>query len=175
MKLSLTDGRAVEVRDLAENEDVFALCDFVNSLVREDTFLAHTEEYTPEQETAWLQKRVEKMRNGECVHVLAFHGNEIVAGCSAECKEGKSRHVSEMGIAIMKGWRNARLGKKLMEHVLERAKKNPKMEIVYLKVFGNNQRARHLYESLGFKEVARLPGFVKHRGERTDDVYMVLK
>ena len=44
-----------------------------------------------------------------------------------------------------------------------------------LTVVGGNDRAYHLYESLGFKECGRMPNANKYDdGSYSDDIYMVL-
>ena len=49
-------------------------------------------------------------------------------------------------------------------------------EQVELTVVGGNDRAYHLYESLGFKECGRMPNANKYDdGSYSDDIYMVLK
>ena len=47
------------------------------------------------------------------------------------------------------------------------------IETIYLDVFANNDRARHVYRKLGYNEVGSLPRGIQYRGEYVDSVMMV--
>src|SRR5439155_572812 len=71
------------------------------------------------------------------------------------------------------GWREGGLGRRMMERVLEwmRARSFAKAELA---VFATNDRARRLYESLGFVEEGVRRRHVRIRGEFVDEVLMGL-
>src|SRR5438094_2570666 len=115
------------------------------------------------------------MSTGENVMACQFGADEAVkATGSADCNAGtysKTRHVGGIGIAIRDGWRGVGLGRILMERILEwmRARGFKKAELA---VFGTNERARRLYESLGFENEGTSRRHVLIRGVYVDEILM---
>ena len=64
---------------------------------------------------------------------------------------------------------------RLMERLVQKIK-DCGYEQAELTVVSGNDRAYHLYESLGFKECGRMPNANRYDdGSYSDDIYMVLK
>jgi RimJ/RimL family protein N-acetyltransferase len=123
-----------------------------------------------QEEVRWLSA-FDGMRN---VLFVALADDEVIG--AADCHAGtfaKDRHVGGIGIAIQDGWREAGLGRRMMERILEwmRARGFAKAELT---VFATNRRARSLYESLGFVEEGVRRRHVRIRGEYVDEILMGL-
>jgi RimJ/RimL family protein N-acetyltransferase len=123
-----------------------------------------------QEELRWLSA-FDGVRN---VLFVALAGDEVIG--AADCHAGtfaKDRHVGGIGIAIQEGWREAGLGRRMMERVLEwmRVRGFAKAELA---VFAPNRRARRLYESLGFIEEGIRRRHVRIRGEYVDEILMGL-
>lgn len=62
-----------------------------------------------------------------------------------------------------------------MELIIEYAEeKLPGLELIELSVFKKNERARSLYEKMGFKKVAELEGTIKFEGNYDNEEIMHL-
>lgn len=85
-------------------------------------------------------------------------------------------HASCIGIGLLKEYRGLGIGSFLFEKVLEWAKENPVVEILWLETYATNRAGLALYGKMGFKEIGRHPDFVKLSDtEYVDNVIMTLK
>ncbi|GEK90519.1 GNAT family N-acetyltransferase [Alkalibacterium kapii] len=101
--------------------------------------------------------------------------NEIIgiASISASLKP-KIKHIGEVGIVIDQSYWGMGLGQMMMEELLSWAEETETLGRLELKVQERNQRARHLYEKLGFKLEAVMERGVKDK-ERYLDVCLMSK
>lgn len=164
----LRDGRTVTVRPAVE-DDAAALLDNVNAVCAEEVYLLLDEVPRDlEAERRWIAT-FDRMRDALLV---AVHGDAIVG--QADCHGGrfsKNRHTGLIGIAIRDGWREAGLGRTLLERILDWMRERG-FEKACLEVFSTNARARRLYESLGFTVEGTRKGQFRIRGASVDDVVM---
>jgi RimJ/RimL family protein N-acetyltransferase len=168
-RVTLRDGRTVVIRPAAV-EDAEATLKNINLIGAEHVYIMIERVDNLDEERRWLSS-FDGIRN---VLLLALSGREVIA--TVDCHGGifpKDRHVGGIGIAIRDGWREVGLGRLLMERVLEwmRARGFEKAELA---VFAGNDRARGLYESLGFAEEGVRRGHVRIRGEYVDEILMGL-
>jgi len=106
---------------------------------------------------------------------VVWSGSQIVG--HVDLKGGAIRataHRCELGIGLERRARGAGLGRALMNTAIEFARAAPELDWLDLRVFANNTRARKLYLSMDFVELATLPDFIRIEGERIDDVLMTL-
>ncbi|NOQ63801.1 MAG: ribosomal protein S18-alanine N-acetyltransferase [Methyloprofundus sp.] len=93
----------------------------------------------------------------------------MVAFCIVSTAVGEA---TVLNLCIDPVMRKQGLGRKFMQHVIEKAS-DRKAESVFLEVRPSNTGAIALYESLGFNEVGVRPGYYKaENGEREDAVMM---
>jgi RimJ/RimL family protein N-acetyltransferase len=175
MNIKLSDGREVLLRDLKPDEDVFDLTRWINELVEEDTYVLMDEKQTPEQETKWLQDQLESIAGGRCIDLVAEHNGRIVGKCEAKIGKYRDRDRVSVGIAISKDFRGLRLGEAMLNELIRRAKEQFRPRLITLTYFETNERARRLYERVGFREVARLPRWRTYKGKEQAEVVMVLQ
>lgn len=154
--------------------DAQALLDYVNPLSAEQTFiLLQGEQLTLEDEQKYLDRELSLMRAGTGVQLLAFVDDMVVGDTEIQVRPGISEHVGALGIGIAKAYRGQGLGELMMETIINEAMTHlPKVQIITLRVFGNNEVALNLYRKLGFVEYGRLPGGMRHRGSFVDDVHL---
>lgn len=81
-------------------------------------------------------------------------------------------HTGTFGMAVLKGYRNRQIGRKLLEALLEWAENHKEIEKVCLGVLSTNERAIHLYRSLGFIEEGRKVNEVNIGDRYVDDILM---
>lgn len=84
-------------------------------------------------------------------------------------------HRCRLGIGVERTQRNGGVGTALMHAAIRWAKAEPDLTWVDLSVFAHNERARRLYERLGFREIGRTPDAYRVAGQSIDDVHMTLR
>ncbi|MGM9951163.1 MAG: GNAT family N-acetyltransferase [Lysinibacillus sp.] len=81
-------------------------------------------------------------------------------------------HTGSFGMMVQKEYRNMHIGRKLLEALLIWAENHEEIEKVSLGVLSINERAIHLYRSLGFLEEGRKVDEVKIGNRYVDDILM---
>ena len=84
----------------------------------------------------------------------------------------KLNHTATLNMGIVENFRGKGIGKKLVKAAIEKAKSEGIIEIFYLMVRADHNAAINLYESSGFKEIARLEKDTKISNEYFDGILM---
>lgn len=164
----------LKIRKMKKNESVEELLEFINELVKEDTYLNINEIITYEEEKKYLQDTLKSMKKGDSVELVAEIEGKIVGRAGAKKGRGRQRENVAVGIVIKKNFRGKGFGKKLFKEIIVAAKEKLNPKNIYLEVLAPNEVAISLYEKLGFKEIARLKSWSKYRDEYVDNIIMVL-
>ena len=172
--VTLKDGTRVCLRS-PEVMDASQLNDYMRQTSGETHYMVrYPEECSQSLQTA--QKRLQAMAEEERSFMLAaFLDGELVGNCGVNqiADRFKIRHRAELGISIKKKAWGLGLGTILVERALQQAKENGFTQ-VELGVFSDNDRARHLYQKLGFQEMGCIPNaFYLKDGTYRDEVQMV--
>lgn len=156
--------------------DAQAMMDYFNSISAEKTYITYQGEHIAlEYEQEYLGNLAEKMEKNEKTIIQAWSDSELVGLLDIRGEERTDRHKVSLGITVKKEFRGLGIGKTLLKVALDFIKAEmPHVKIVWLTVFGNNQRAMHLYQQLGFKEFGRLPRGSTYREQYVDQFYMYL-
>jgi len=167
------DGREVVIRALTRS-DLDALVKFANKISREKGvnrelgIVSLDGRATKADERKFLNKILEGASRREVVSLAAIVDGDIVGHADVWRRKPRDvNHTGVFGIVLRDGYRGVGIGERLMTEVLRGSKKMG-VWLVELTVFAINERARHLYEKLGFKEVGVVPDKVV-RGERHFD------
>lgn len=84
-------------------------------------------------------------------------------------------HVCTLNIVVHPKATDRGIGRRLLEHAIARARHHPALEKIELAVRAGNERAIHLYRSLGFQEEGHIRRRVKlATGGYEDDLVMGL-
>jgi len=171
--LTLPLGQHITIRT-AEPDDALALSQHINAISAEDVFnvIAPGEhDYTVEEEIA----RIEAYLAHPTQLLLVVESAGQIWG-TVDCTSGTRKRIAHsvnVGISIAARLRNQGVGRLLLSTVLEWATAHPQIEKVTLGVLASNERALHLYTSLGFIEEGRRYRFVKYAdGDYVDDILM---
>ena len=167
---SARDGRQVTLR-APRWEDLDDMLVFINSLVEEEAMIIMEQKQTYEQETDWLAKALVDLEKDKHMMVVAEVDGKMVGNSELRPRFGRWKHIGNLGIAIKEGYREVGIGPEMMKELESHA---PRLgiETIYLDVFANNDRARHVYKKLGYNEIGNLPRGIKYRGEYVDSVMM---
>ncbi len=165
------DGREVILRT-PRWEDLDDLLDSINLLAEENLdVLPERKKMTRDEEADWLGRRLAEMEKGKVIDVVAEVDGRVVANSEVNIGRGARSHVGELGIGIRSGYRDVGIGTEIMKTLIEESRKVG-LKMLILNVFVNNNRARHVYEKVGFKEIGRIPKSFYKNGKYIDEVIM---
>ncbi len=172
-KFKAKDGREVILRvpDWGDVDDMLVL---INSLVDEGASIVHSRKVTREEEVDWLGKTLISVEKGDSIAVCAEVEGTIVASSGLSIRSGIRDHTGEVGLIVRRDHRDLGIGTAIMETLVKWGREMG-LELVVLGVFEGNDRARHVYEKLGFREVGRIPREFHRDGRYFDHVRMVLE
>jgi ribosomal protein S18 acetylase RimI-like enzyme len=126
---------------------------------------------TRESEIEWLAGLLTNLETDKKVVVVAEVDGRFVGQTEVTPKGSRSRHVGLIGVALRGGYRDVGIGSELMREA-ETQSRQLCMEILQLEVFASNERARHVYEKVGYREAGRWPREVKKDGTYIDAILM---
>ncbi len=165
------DRRDVILR-APEWSDLDDMLEFINSLVEEGAEITVDTIMTREAEVDWLARYLSRVEKDEVVGVVAEADGRFVGQVQVSPKSGRSRHVGVLGTALRDGYRDVGIGTELMREAENQALRLG-LELLTLEVYATNDRARHVYEKVGYREVGCVPGAALREGEYIDSVIMV--
>lgn len=154
--------------------DLDAAWRYINAVSKEKTFVSvQGESISRKSEAEYLKSLLKKIAEKREVALWAFRNGRLIGTSSISIGDKIRKHIGKFGIIIAKDFRGQGIGSFLMRIVLREAKKKfPRLKIVTLGVFANNQIARKMYAKFGFREYGKLPkGFTTARGY-VDHIYM---
>lgn len=167
------DGLSIAIR-YPNVSDAEKLHRYINELSEERTYVSFQgEEISLEDEIQYVKSSTKKIEEKKSVQLVVECRDQIIGVAGIESKPRVNSHVGVLGISIAKDFRGKGIGRKLIESVLDEAKKNlTHLKIIHLECFANNETACSLYKSVGFKEYGRLPKGIQYKNELVDEILM---
>jgi len=167
------DGRSFLIR-VPTLEDTREYLNFINELVRENTWIEENKEQTYESEEAYMKDKIGKIVSGTEISLAAFYNGKLVADADIIRGHGRAFSTGSFAIAVLNGYRDAGLGTELMKLILDKAKEAG-YRIITLGVYGDNARAMHLYEKFGFVKAGIIPKYAYFEGKGFVDAITLYK
>lgn len=119
---------------------------------------------------------IQTIQASQSIYLVAEYEGEIVGHAFLEPYTLQSlRHIADLNIAVHLGWQNKGIGRRLLEQLIDRAKKSSVIEKIQLNVRASNIPAITLYKKMGFQEEGRLKNRVKVKDRYIDDLIMGLE
>lgn len=154
-------------------EDAPKLLQHTQLVFTQSTFLLTTPEeftLTIERQRDWIE---EQSKIGNYMLVAEDNGKIIGFLNASRSQRKRVSHNCMFGISIQKEYWNKGIGRKMIMKMLQWAESHPQIEKVLLEVFAHNERAIHLYQSLGFIEEGRKKKHIKFDdGTYVDEIIM---
>jgi|HubBroStandDraft_1064217.scaffolds.fasta_scaffold35244_3 ribosomal protein S18 acetylase RimI-like enzyme len=127
---------------------------------------------TPGEFATWFGGLHRDILEGKGVCSVAEEDGRIAGMCSirAEGTAVETRHVGNLGIEVLTGFRSSGVGSALLPHALEGCR--GRFEEVHLSVLPVNEPARHLYEKFGFEAYGTSPRAFRRGGTYHDFIQM---
>lgn len=174
-KIELKDGRKGILR-AAQPEDAWDMIACLQTVFGETPFLLRNADevnFTEEEERRFLQEMLDAKRE---LMMLVQIEEELVGNCSVMSKGEQRRihHRCGFAIALKKEYWHLGLGTLMMEYALELAEKIG-YEQMELEVTEGNDRAKALYEKLGFEVMRKMPKALKYDDGSYKDEYVMIK
>lgn len=164
-------GRKIEVIE-PSHEQIFALVEFVNRLIEEDTFLRFTgKEKTFAEEKKWLEMNLKNIQSGKTFLCWAIFEKKIIGSSDIVRGENRDWHVGRIGLMVDQDFRRDGIGEFLLKFVLKKAKQIG-IKIAILDIFSDNKTGISLYKKNGFKVYGRLPKGLFRKGKYSDEIKM---
>ena len=164
--ITLKDGTQGVLRSPYPGEGALYL-DFLKNICVESEFVANYPEeinFTLSDEEKWISSGLE---NPLLIHLSCFIDGKLAANCGVhKLTKIKFQHRAIVDIAVRKEFWNRGLGTILLQELIAIAK-GWGVEQIELEVVGDNARARHVYEKVGFRAVAEVPRAIRTK----DGVY----
>ncbi len=172
---TLKNGQKLLVRS-PKIEDAQGLIDQMKTVDCETKFLSREPgefSFTLEQEEDFIRNT---LKNKYMSFFIGEVDGEIIANCAVGLVMSNRRylHRATMGIAILKKyWKNG-IGKIMMQECINWCKNNG-VEQLELDVVTENERAKSMYESLGFQIHGTKKRALKYSdGTYADEYFMIL-
>ena len=168
----IKSGEQVTIR-VPEIIDAQAVLDLKrNYLINTTTLPLTIDEYPNDVEKeSSLIEAYKKSKNS--VFLIAEINGEFVGNIDLTgSKRSKMDHTGMIGMGIKEQWRNQGLGKILIQSVIDWAKINPVIQIIWLDVYATNEIGYSLYKKMGFEVSGIIKGFFKEGGTYIDKVQM---
>lgn len=175
IKVPLKDGTTCTIRTTRE-ADARGLHDLLAKVAHDGVHVVTEPDEVPTPEEL-ARKIARHNRSPNDLNLVATLDDGAIIG-DLLATGGERRRVSHkirFGLSVAKAFRDLGVGRALIGALLDWARAHPSIEKVDLGVFASNQRARHLYGSLGFREEGRRLKEIKvGPGEYEDDIAMAL-
>ena len=159
----------------AQIEDAQSILDYLDQIGKESDNLTFGEEgigYTLEDEEKMIQGYEENLNS---TMFIALDLNQIVSiGNLSASKRERTKHISVLGISVLKSHWRMGIGKQMMNTLIEFAKQAPDTKSIHLEVRSDNHVAKHLYESVGFKKNTTIPKMMFIKDQYYDIDLMIL-
>ncbi|MBC7605107.1 MAG: GNAT family N-acetyltransferase [Ramlibacter sp.] len=128
---------------------------------------------TPDFPNAGRMDFLEKIEPHSC-RLVAVAGDQIVGNAGLHLTQTSLRrsHVRYLGIGVHPAWQGRGIGRQLIERLIDWADNWTHVLRIELHVHADNERARSLYESLGFVEEGRHKAYALKAGRYVDCISM---
>ena len=164
---SEVDGKKVIFR-YPKMDDLNDMVSYINKLVKDREYIGKQKPVTKNGEEKWLKRILEEIKTGKKKHVVVEIDGKIVGNSSIEVHGlDATKHCGNLNIGLSQYAQNKGIGTRLMKTLIEEAKEL-NLSILQLTVFGMNERAKHVYEKVGFKYVGKIPNGVNYYGKYGD-------
>ncbi len=173
-KIQLDDGSEVLLEPFNGKEDAREFQHYINTLTKEGTYLLVEKPVTLKEEEQWLKNQYQAQKKGEQICLKALSNGRLIGDCFARRGIYRENGNVNLGIAIEKNWRGKGLGRRLMQELILLVEQKWEPVNIYLHVVVVNRPALRLYQSLGFRVVARLPYWFSYGETYYDEFLLIL-
>jgi RimJ/RimL family protein N-acetyltransferase len=160
---------------MCDESDAQNLINTIKTYVANSEYIPmYAHEFTPtiEEEIEWISKFIYQDNS---LLIIAVYEGQLIGNIDLSGRQREiMQHTGEIGMGMLKEWRNAGLGTALLIALIDWAKENPILEKLCLGVYVENKAGLALYTKLGFTEDGRQNNFFKQNNRYYDNIIMSL-
>jgi L-amino acid N-acyltransferase YncA len=168
--ITLDDGTPLILRPMLKTDEA-ALLEYFGSLPPEDRLCLKEDVTDPKVIENWIYELdydvilpIISLHNGNVVGDATLHFNPI----------GWTRHQGEVRLTTSTRYRVRGLGTLMVQNLIDIATQL-ELEQISIEIPPVLDKAFYLFEKMGFKEVANLPGFVRDLAGTESDLVLMVK
>lgn len=172
----LKDGRQALLRNPQE-KDVQGLLDYLVRSAGESEFILRSPEecgkYTPESEARWI----ESVNSSKNAAVLVCEVDGVIAGNCEVTRhtQMKIRHRASIGIALTSEFWGQGIGTAMLRELIHIAEGWDGLAQLELEFIEGNDRARALYEKMGFRIASVRPDAFRMKDGTLRNEYIMMR
>ena len=171
-KVELKNGKIVLIRQ-ATILDAENLLNCIKQYVPQSDYIPkyeHEIKLTMKQEEDWISSFI---TNDNSLLLVAEFDNLIIGNIDLTGSRREiMAHTAVIGMGMLEEWQNIGLGTMLLSSIIDWAKQNPILELIWLQVYTANVLGMNLYNKMGFQENGVLKNFFKQDGSYFDNLTM---
>jgi len=173
-QIILKNGKDVLIRQ-AELSDAENLLNCIKTYIPTSNYIPKLEseiKLTVEQEKEWINSF---LINDNSLLLVAEYEGEIIGNIDLTGNRRKiMEHTAIIGMGMLHEWQNIGLGTALLSAIIEWAKNNPILELIWLQVYTENESGLNLYRKIGFVENGIIKNFFKKDNKYFHNLTMTL-
>lgn len=160
-QITLKNSKTVVIRQ-AKVSDAEDLLNCVKIYIPTSKYIPKLEseiKLTVDQEKDWINSFI---INDNSLLLVAEYEGEIIGNIDLTGSRRKiMEHTAVIGMGMLQEWQHIGLGTALLSMVIEWAKSNPILELIWLQVYTENESGLNLYRKIGFTENGIIKNFFK--------------
>ena len=172
--IKLKNQKLVTIRQ-AEVGDAERLLSCIKEYISQSEYIPKLEQeitLTIEQEKEWINSF---LASHNSLLLIAEYDNEIIGNIDLTGNRRKiMEHTAVIGMGMLNEWRNSGLGTALLKSVIQWAKENPVLELIWLQVYTENELALNVYRKMGFEDNGIIKNFFKKGNLYFDNLTMTM-
>ena len=176
IEFELKDGRKAVLRSPREEDIPGTLAYLTQSSGETEFILRYPEEcgkYSYEGEKAFFERK--NASETEAMLMCLVDG-KVVGNCDlAVLPHLKTRHRATVAIALLKESWNLGIGTRMFQELINIAEGFPQVTQMELEFVEGNDRARHLYEKMGFRIVGVRPNAYRFKDGTMHNEYLMIR
>lgn len=166
----LDDGTALTLRPMLKTDEA-ALLEYFGSIPPEDRLCLKEDVTDPKVIENWIYE----LDYDNVLPIVALHNGNIVGDATLHFNPiGWTRHQAEVRLTTSTRFRVKGLGTILVQNLIDIATQLG-LEQISIEIPPVLDKAFYLFEKMGFKEVAHLPGFVRDLAGAESDLVLMVK
>lgn len=172
-KIVLKNGKEAILRSPTASDSLQVIDYFKKASGETEYLIRYPEEITFTEEEEIEILNISRESDTQMMIACEFDG-KIVGMCSIVFNNKiKTKHRASMAIALLKNYWGLSIGSQMIGELIKEAKKR-KVSQLELDYIEGNDRARALYEKMGFVEVGIKPNSIKLKdGKLLDEISMI--
>lgn len=171
-RVELKNGKIVLIRQ-ATILDAEKLLNCIKRYVPQSDYIpkfGHEITLTVKQEEEWISSFIV---NDNSLLLIAEFDDEIIGNIDLTGNRREiMAHTAVIGMGMLGEWQNQGLGTVLLSSIIDWAKQNPILELIWLQVYTENFLGMKLYQKMGFQENGVIKNFFKQDGSYFDNLTM---